>query len=290
MNIAVIGAGYAGLSVAWHLLQVSSVRLSVFDSKGIGGGASGISTGLLHPYSSKGTKLPRADEAIKESFQLIDRVEKTLGRSVARHSGILRVDPELWIPEGKTVFSKLYLEGLWRACEERGAQFFDQKILDLEELKEFDSVVLASGPGVLECKECKMLPLKTRKGQALICRWPASLPRLSHSLIGKGHLSLMENPDLCQLGSTYEDEFNPSAALALREKIGLFYPPAATFEIVEVCQGIRVSPREGSLPLAVRINPKTWVFTGLASRGLLYHALYGRELAEQILLQLSVRL
>lgn len=58
LRCAVLGAGFAGLSVAWHLLQLSpqELHLSVdlYDEIGIGGGASGVAGGLLHPYSPKG--------------------------------------------------------------------------------------------------------------------------------------------------------------------------------------------------------------------------------------------
>lgn len=85
-----LGAGFAGISVAWHLLKVLnlsslspkltsffwivtnkqmffssffllqdcpkelSLSVDVYDEVGIGGGASGVSGGLLHPYSPKG--------------------------------------------------------------------------------------------------------------------------------------------------------------------------------------------------------------------------------------------
>lgn len=49
MNIAIIGAGFSGLALAYFLLQ-SSAHVTLFDAVGIGGGASGIATGLLHPY------------------------------------------------------------------------------------------------------------------------------------------------------------------------------------------------------------------------------------------------
>jgi hypothetical protein len=32
-----------------------SLKIDIYDEVGIGGGASGISGGLLHPYSPKGT-------------------------------------------------------------------------------------------------------------------------------------------------------------------------------------------------------------------------------------------
>ncbi|XP_039164619.1 uncharacterized protein LOC120291399 [Eucalyptus grandis] len=58
LRYAVLGAGFAGLSVAWHLLRHSPeklhLRIDIYDESGIGGGASGIAGGLLHPYSPKG--------------------------------------------------------------------------------------------------------------------------------------------------------------------------------------------------------------------------------------------
>lgn len=90
LRYAVLGAGFAGLSVAWHLLKVtlhfpsssslpvgdttsrnrlnrrwpdfnfqhsprdSRVSVDIYDENGVGGGASGVSGGLLHPYSPKG--------------------------------------------------------------------------------------------------------------------------------------------------------------------------------------------------------------------------------------------
>ncbi|KAJ7516901.1 hypothetical protein O6H91_21G003400 [Diphasiastrum complanatum] len=48
---AVLGAGFAGLSVAWHLLQHTNAKAPVcvdlFDEEGIGAGASGVSGGRL---------------------------------------------------------------------------------------------------------------------------------------------------------------------------------------------------------------------------------------------------
>ncbi|XP_020259130.1 uncharacterized protein LOC109835575 [Asparagus officinalis] len=60
---AVLGAGFAGLSVAWHLLKhcpkESHMHIDIYDEVGIGGGASGASGGLLHPYSPKAKVLWR---------------------------------------------------------------------------------------------------------------------------------------------------------------------------------------------------------------------------------------
>jgi glycine/D-amino acid oxidase-like deaminating enzyme len=194
----------------------------------------------------------------------------------------------LWIPGGKTVFSKPYLQGLWQACKMKGAHLVLQSIETLKELDAFDAAVLANGHEILKYEECAHLPLKTSHGQALVCRWPASEKKIPCSLIGQGHLSLTEDPELCFLGATYEEGFDPKKAEALREQIGAFYPPARDFEIVDVQKGVRIMPQNGYLPLALPLSKKLWVFTGLGSRGLLYHGLYGKELSLEIIKSLSV--
>lgn len=315
MLIAVVGAGYGGLSVTWHLLQMGA-GVTLFDAVGIGGGASGASTGLLHPYPAKlARRSARADEGMREAAELIDVAENALGGPVASHNGIVRfamneeqkdafrqprADAEyldqnairnrfpdaaeeagLWIPQGKTVFSGPYLQGLWLACERKGACLEKRRIENLDELAKFDAVLLASGADLARFD----LPISPRYGQALLCRFPNGIQKPPCSLIGHGHLSLTEDPELCFVGSTYETGFDPQKALALREQIGAFYPPARTFEIVDVKQGIRMAPKQGYLPLIRQIGPSLWVFTGLGSRGLLYHGLYGKELAKLVLLE-----
>nr|XP_027067795.1 uncharacterized protein LOC113693458 [Coffea arabica] len=55
LRCPVLGAGFAGLSVAWHLLQHGSrdlpLLVDIYDEVGICAGASGVAGGLLHPYS-----------------------------------------------------------------------------------------------------------------------------------------------------------------------------------------------------------------------------------------------
>ncbi|CAL5400499.1 unnamed protein product [Camellia sinensis] len=83
---AVLGAGFAGLSVAWHLLHCSHKKLplcvDIYDEVGIGGGASGVSGGLLHPYSPKGKLLWRGAECWTESLKLLSIAEAAAGSNV----------------------------------------------------------------------------------------------------------------------------------------------------------------------------------------------------------------
>ncbi len=307
MKVAIIGAGLAGLAVAWHL-QDRKAEVSLFGP--LGGGASGVSTGLLHPFPGK-MALPswKAKEGMQATFKLIDAAEKSLGKLVANRSGIFRFAlqsiqrekfclrpewrekspiaaaenlPGLWISEGTTVYSRLYLEGLFQACLAKGVHFNETKIKSLKTLSQFDRVVLAAGHETLRFLD---LPLEPVKGQALLCRYKEPLPL---SLIGNGHITPTEDPQLCQVGSTYEHNFtdvlpHKKVIPELLAKVTVFYPPAKDFEVVEVRAGIRLGKKGISKPYVAQVDPRTWVFTGLGSRGLLYHAFLGKSIASSLL-------
>lgn len=86
---AVLGAGFAGLSVAWHLLKhcpkESHVCIDVYDEVGIAGGASGASGGLLHPYSPKAKVLWRGAECWKECLKLLTVAESAVQARVSEN-------------------------------------------------------------------------------------------------------------------------------------------------------------------------------------------------------------
>ncbi|KAJ4957511.1 hypothetical protein NE237_024622 [Protea cynaroides] len=79
---AVLGAGFAGLSVAWHLLELASNGLNlcidIYDEVGIGGGASGVAGGLIHPYSPKAKLLWKGADCWKECLKLLDIAEASV--------------------------------------------------------------------------------------------------------------------------------------------------------------------------------------------------------------------
>lgn len=310
MKVFIAGCGFAGLSTAWHLLQYPSVSVTLFDPKGIGEGASGVSTGLLHPFPGKlGLKSWQADAGMKATLDLISHLEEVEGLPLADRSGILRLAltkeqeenfrencdlscewwpkervleaipeaapaPAMWIPQGTVVYSKRYLRALWKACEKRGAVYRQEEVSG-----SYDILVWAVGADILQHAS---LPLQVSRGQTLLCRWPETLPC---ALLSNGHLTPTEFPDLCQIGSTYEDPrspCDPKRALELKEKAALFYPPARDFEVVSIGVGFRIARDRAYRPIVAKTGPKTWVFAGLGSRGLLYHAWLGKALAEAI--------
>jgi len=272
--IAVIGAGFAGLAAAYYLSK--DHKVTVFDQTGIGGGASGVSSGLLHPYpGEKGRRSWKADEAMAAARELLKVSEEALGKKVAHYGGILRqgeiltlgddveqLGPDEYIiHSGITVYTELYLQGLWKACEKRGVELVIQKITSLPE--GFDRTILAVGAGIKAFAH--PFNLNFVKGQVLTCRLDHPLER---SISSKRYTALTQFSDRCHIGATYERDFmddNPDLKTAVR----LLQPETEVFG----CRaGIRVTNRAHYFPILEKLNPTTWAITALGSRGLLYHA------------------
>jgi glycine/D-amino acid oxidase-like deaminating enzyme len=335
VKVAVVGAGFAGLSVCWHLLEQGNCSVTLFDPLGIGGGASGVSTGLLYPFTGRlALRTWLGTEGMEAANELLEVAERALQRTVAARTGVYRIvalpvqrkayyersledaeaiwipdmrsqiplaieAPGLWIPSGITVFSKLYLEGLWLACSQKGAQLEKTNIETLTQLEGYDAIVLCTGSSTLGFAECASLSLHNTgrskaametsmepvKGQTLLCHWNEDFP---FSLVGLGHITPTEHRGLCTVGSTYEHRFldlKPTelARRELIEKVGSFYPPAHQFEVVSQSVGVRMCPRYGYRPFMEPLNSRLWVFVGLGSRGLLYHGVLGKRLALSVL-------
>ena len=278
MKIAVIGAGFAGLAAAYHLSEHHTIAL--FDAKGIGGGASGASSGLLHPYpGEKGRRSWHADEAMGATKALLKVAEETMGQPVANYQGILRLGPclnpgpdveklgedKFLIKSGITVFPELYLEGLWRACEKRRVRLVLQKITSLKELDSFDQVILAVGAGIRSFSECCHLKINFVKGQVITCALDQPLER---SISAKRYTALTPSIDICHIGATYERDLMDELPSIDNAK-ELLNPDTS---VLDCRAGIRVTNPAHYFPIIEKINPKTWVITALGSRGLLYHA------------------
>ncbi len=286
MKIAIIGAGFAGLASAYYLSEHFQVTL--FDLKGIGGGASGISSGLLHPYpGEKGRRSWHAEEALEATRELLKVAEQEIGQPVANYEGILKVgeclDPgedvkqlsadTFLIKSGITVFPELYLQGLWQACQKRGVKLVIQNITNLGCL-EFDQIVLAAGAGIRNFPECRHLKINFVRGQVLTCVLDQPLER---SVSAKRYQAMTPSEGICHLGATYERDLiddKPCKETA----IALLRPAT---EVLDCRAGIRVTNPAHYFPILEQINPKTWVITAFGSRGLLYHAYFGKKITEK---------
>jgi glycine/D-amino acid oxidase-like deaminating enzyme len=287
-TIAVVGAGFAGLAAAYYLSK--KYRVTLLDQKGIGAGASGVSSGLLHPYpGEKGRRSWQADEALKLAKQLIEEAEAALGRVVSDKRSILRQGPilnpgsdvipigpeQFLITSGMTIFPSLYLEGLWLLCEQRGVQFRKEKVETTKSLGSYDLIIVAVGAGIRFLEEKKELKINFVKGQVLTCSLDAPLER---SVSSKIYTALTASSLECHVGATYEREVTdeiPSLEIATR----LLKP---RYPVIDCRAGIRVTNPAHYFPILQQLDERRWVITALGSRGLLYHALLGHQLALSI--------
>jgi glycine/D-amino acid oxidase-like deaminating enzyme len=87
-NVAIIGGGLAGLSTAYHLIDIAEktrpneqLHITIFDEKTVGkGGASSVAGGLLHPFSPRGKMIHFGQSALEHS--------KGLVQAAARHNPV----------------------------------------------------------------------------------------------------------------------------------------------------------------------------------------------------------
>lgn len=288
MSVGIVGAGFAGLAAAYYLS--SFFRVVIFDKSGIGSGASGIAAGLLHPYPGKeGRRNWRADEAMVAARELISVSERAGGKIVALKNGITKVgkiqgihddikinnDGSILIKSGITVFPDLYLKGLLKACEERGAKLILHSIANLNELASFDYIILAVGAGIVSFYKENSLKLRFVKGQVLTC---SLITPLERSVIKKQYKAVALHPSYYHLGATYERE-KINDIPCLTTAIATLQPDTP---VLDCRAAIRVRNSTHYLPIIEKMNPKTWAITALGSRGLLYHAYLGKAITQRL--------
>lgn len=320
VKIAIIGAGFAGLASAWHLSSLAGAAVTVYDPLPIGSGTSGLASGLLHAYPGrKAKRSSTADSDLSAALELLDAASEALGRDVYARNGLLRVastesqketfptaaeayselewwGPErcseavpglqkglsgLWIPSSIQVDCPLYLQGLWKACAERGAKLVAKAVQDLTELDTHDIVVLAAGYDSLGFAE--QLPLRAVKGQLLYLKWPEGLDPLPFPVNSEGHLLMRPNGS-CLAGATYERNWEttapcPETAIELvREKVRSFFPMIDQMEPQSCHAGLRAFTPQHQ-PLVTQVSDRTWAIGALGSKGLIWHGRLARELA-----------
>ena len=230
-----------------------------------------------------------------------------------------------------------YLQGLWKVCGEKPAVArtrWIQTVLNphtLEaSLREYDTVVLAAGAGMIQNHLINVPKTQLVRGQSILMQLDGSssssssstvvVPTLKDALLCGKYVSPTPHPNQILIGATHE--FTPErwsedrVYEELRSRtteVALSHGTMAqlweTGTVQQVTQGMRVQSARGKygrLPIIGRWNPhdpaadvdpgtavaappslwhhpNLWIFTGLSSRGLLYHGLFGQLLADAIL-------
>lgn len=303
MKVAIIGAGLAGLAATHYLLRSERAEVILFDPKGIGGGASGACSGLLHPYPGlNAQRCFRASYAMKETRALLklagagvairgilrlptsEKQREQMRAHIKAHGDVEEREEGFWIDSGFTVDIPAYLSGLWDHLMARGAHLEKQAIDSLDALKEFDQVIIAAGAGTLRFPECKELPLQLLKGQTLLMEGEPSYPT---SALGPGYLAHRGQGDHFEIGATYEREFADPLP-DLEKAKALLKAPLAQFgqeaKIIGCKAGVRVTVHGLRRPIIKHLDARTHLFTGLGSRGLLYHAYFAKFLVRGMLI------
>ncbi len=201
--------------------------------------------------------------------------------------------PGLWIKNGLSIFPQLYVKGLWQACQNGGVYLNRCRITSLTELKEFDVVVVAAGAETTFIVELADLPLNKVKGQVLKLSWPTHLPPLKCALSSQSYLVMDQNPSNCIVGATYEREYSnelidlDAAKELILPRAHSLFPPLRDSIVLGGSAGVRsVAPQHQ--PLIKQVSGNCWVFAGMGSKGLLYHALYAKELAKTIVSKIDI--
>ena len=191
--------------------------------------------------------------------------------------------PGIFLDQGMVVDCSKYLEGLWKAVAERGVEWVETKISSLKELEAFDLVIVAAGAASQTLPELAALPLRAMKGQLLECAWPDATPLLPHPVYSQCYLLMSGSQKRCIAGATFERDYvhaGPDLEIACAEilpKIQAFFPSLKREHILKCRAGLR-STTPNHLPLIKQISKNCWVLAGMGSKGLLYHALYAKEL------------
>lgn len=300
-----------------------NVEIVLFDEQGISNGASAVPQALMHCYAGARAKLSwRAYDGWNATFELIRAAEAALHSSVAKNSGLLRLAvsqqqredfslaaksyegvrwcstdecqelcpgicqaPGIWIEQAVLVDMKAYLMGLWRCCELLGARLERQPLKNLQPLSSFDKIVVATGAATTKLPECSSLPITPIKGQMLLMR-SSALPCCPIA----SHILLLPQPgnNTILIGSTYERHYRHTGAdraeaeAQLLPKALELFPALAQAQVVDIFAAARASAPLHR-PLVKQLSASCWVFTGLGSKGMLWHALLAKELAQTLL-------
>lgn len=191
--------------------------------------------------------------------------------------------PGIWIESGITVFPHLYIEGLKLALKERGVGFKRQSICSSKNIEGYDATVLCVGAGFCQLADLPHLSLRRVKGQILQLPWPKGLSALPMAISSKIYLVMSPDQLSCYAGSTFEKNYlsvesdMQAASTYILPKLDELYPPLAGIAPIACKAGIRMATPD-HLPFVKKIYADVWAFSGLGSKGLLYHALLSHEL------------
>lgn len=309
MEIAIVGGGFAGLAAASALAK-RGARIHLFDPTPIGQSASGLASGLIHPFMGvharrawasdpafdlalESTKSAQIGSGILRPALHVDQASTFQKRAkefpqeldwidIPKLPGLQAPYGALFVRRGSVIDVKKHLQNLWENVQ---GVWHQKRIEDLSELNAYDATIVAMG-----YQTSNLLPvqLASIKGQLLELAWPEDLPPLTQGIIAGGYLAPSIRPHSCIAGATFERTFETTKADVevakeqIMKRILPFFPPLEHASILGVRAGVRAAYLKTHLPLLDQVGKKTWVVTALGSKGLLYHSWLGELVAEAV--------
>ena len=361
-NVAIIGGGLAGLSTAYHLLDISSnpMHVTIYDKQKVGeGGASSVAGGLIHPFSPRGKLIHFGLVALDTSNHLIQMAAKHEPQCILR-SNLCRLAlndkhvtqlqqtaemyPELatWISSEdmkdrfdihesmggiflhngcKVIHVPTYLRGLLKECEIKAKHInggIKWKLIDhspaddtkktseMEDIlnkKQYDAVILSAGANIIQDnlinKEEDELPVQLVRGQSIEMSIENKADNKKEALLCGKYISPLPSAndtlERVVIGATHEfkdDPLTPEEVVdELKSRTNDFAKDIwKNGKIDRLTTGIRMQSNRGKygrMPMIGRFKSShhnnSWIFTGLSSRGLIYHGIFGKWLANAVL-------
>lgn len=314
MNFAVVGGGFAGFSVCFHLFSLfpdSSVTL--FDPNPIGENTSGRSSGLMHYFvGEKANKSWKGEHCFEESKKLLDTAQRYSSKNIYFMTPILRCArdkkmedllykksqiheelkwlskeesgqygasmPGVLIKKGARVYPKLYLAALYNYCRSYPSFVWKKEKFKEELESSFTHVFFCIGDKVSDEFD---LPFATEKikGDMLVLSKKGKTIKIP--IIGKGHITPGEEDQTYWLGATYEKQFttlapNQEKIEEMRLRMEKVVPVISSMGFMRIDSGIRLSRKGVYLPFILSKGETSTILGGFGSRGLLYHGFFGK--------------
>lgn len=205
----------------------------------------------------------------------------------------------------KVVHMPSYLQGLWEAIQSTGSESKAWRLLDQRidksgwksQLEEFDAVALCAGSGlfhdgIIEQK----LPMQLVRGQSI--EMTLGSKSCDHSMLCGKYVSPLPEKNRVLIGATHEFKETPldsdQVKLELYERSRAFASNLWEDGTIDrITSGFRVQSNRGlygRIPIVGKLDSTkttlgrdTWIYTGLSSRGLLHHGVFGEILASTML-------
>ena len=170
-----------------------------------------------------------------------------------------------------------------------------------QRLQEFDTVVLAAGSGLFHDSLLSKhdFPVDLIRGQSIEMSVNEDKHYVDEALLCGKYISPLVEPNRVLIGATHEWKsipLNKSEVIHdLKERSYQLAPGVWDHgKIDKITSGYRVQSRRGTFGRSPiigklandatnRVHSNAWIFTGLSSRGLLHHGLYGDILTDAIL-------